>query len=158
MPEEINNPFERIKVSELKDHEFREMVNEMTKVACLFANTQQLRERVSGVLLKHLRPFRDESIRPTDDEGSAAITANYLEADDPILQGIHLERRVSRLTEEDVNQIAYTSDEVSSNRMLKLMEDSQKPQLGANFLLMFSEYRKKERLEAIRSALSLLRR
>lgn len=158
MPEEINNPFERIKVSELKDHEFREMVNEMTKVACLFANTQQLRERVSGVLLKHLRPFRDEALRPTDDEGSAAVTANYLETNDPILMGIHMERRVSRLTESDIEQIAYSADEASTQRMLRIMGESQKPQLGANYLVLFSEYRKRERLEAIRSALSLLRR
>jgi protein associated with RNAse G/E len=38
----------------MKDHEIRELVNEVTEVAKEYANTQQLRERISMAVKEHL--------------------------------------------------------------------------------------------------------
>lgn len=40
----------------LKDHQIAELVNELTVVAKEYANTQQLRERISGTVLRALKP------------------------------------------------------------------------------------------------------
>ena len=39
----------------MKDHEIRELVNELTKIAKTYAHTQQLRSRISGVVCKHIK-------------------------------------------------------------------------------------------------------
>ena len=39
----------------MKDHEIRELVNELTRVAKTFSHTQQLRSRISGVVIKHVK-------------------------------------------------------------------------------------------------------
>lgn len=158
MPEESKNPFERIKISELKDHELREMVNELTNTARLFANTQQLRERVAGIMIKHLRPFKAEELRATDADATAELTSNFLVEDDLVIDAVHIERRTTRLSDDDIDRIAYTSDGESMKRMLTLMDAYPKAQRNAEALMLFARYRKEERKEAIEAALALLRR
>lgn len=41
-------------VPRLKDHEFAQLVNELRDTAVEFGRTQQLRERLVGVLIKYL--------------------------------------------------------------------------------------------------------
>lgn len=158
MLDDHNNPFERIKISELADHEFREMVNELTNVARLFANTQQLRERVSGLMIKHLRPLKDTTIRSTDIEATAEITANFLVENDPIIEAVHMERRTTRLSEEEIDHISYSMNNDNTQRMLLFMEQYSKAQHSSELQILLSRYRKEERREAISQALALLRR
>lgn len=40
----------------MKDHEIRELVTELTEVAQQYGQTQQLRERIRGVVFKHIPP------------------------------------------------------------------------------------------------------
>ena len=40
----------------MKDHEIREFVNELTEVAEQYGQTQQLRERIRGVVFKAIPP------------------------------------------------------------------------------------------------------
>ncbi len=39
----------------MKDHEIRELVNELTQVARDYGQTQQLRDRIAGIIVHHLK-------------------------------------------------------------------------------------------------------
>ena len=156
MPDETPNPLDRIAISELKDHEFREMVNDMTKIARVFGNTQQLRCRMAGVLVACLRPYRDVEKRAGD--GAHFVDVEYLLEDDPVFKQIHHEKRVTRLSEEDIDQIARTSDDADTENMLQLLEDLHSCKTNGAQLAAVARYRKQTRIDAINNAVAKLRK
>lgn len=76
-------PFEVIHISQLKDHELADFVNQLTKVANKYGNTQQLRAQISEVVHDKLRPYRNKAL-----QGIKHVTSDpdYLTPDDPILK------------------------------------------------------------------------
>ncbi len=48
----------------VKDHELRELINTLTATAVEFHGTQQLRERIAGVVLSHARVSFQERVKP----------------------------------------------------------------------------------------------
>lgn len=46
----------------MKDHEIRELVNELTKIAKEYGQTQQLRQRILGVVLGALKEVRKDCV------------------------------------------------------------------------------------------------
>lgn len=46
----------------MKDHEIRELVNELTKIAKEYGNTQQLRQQILGVVLNALKEVRKDCV------------------------------------------------------------------------------------------------
>ena len=86
------NPFEIIHVEQLKDHELRDLINDLTHVARKYANTQQLREQLAHAVQRKLRPYRNKVMNLVDD---VASDREYLETNDPLLKCTVLCKNIS---------------------------------------------------------------
>lgn len=105
--------FNRTHVNELKDHELREFVNDLTKTARIFAGSQQLRERLSGIVISALRPRRNHCSENNSDQ------CVELAIDDPVLKGLHYEREL--LTDKDISDVVLDRSDYTHNEIFDLI-------------------------------------
>jgi len=61
----------------MKDHELRELVNALTETALEFSGTQQLRERIAGVVLPAIASKDAEKARIAQMELALRIISNW---------------------------------------------------------------------------------
>lgn len=53
----------RIKITKLKDNEFRDLVDNLVGVSRVYSGTQKLRDKISVVLHASLKPYADPDLR-----------------------------------------------------------------------------------------------
>jgi hypothetical protein len=156
MAESEQQPFERLNITSLKDHELRELVNELTKVARVFTNAQQLRSRICGVVLAAIKPYRDEALRSGDVKHIPPYE-KLLEEDDPILRCVHFEVKENMLSESDIDSIAYSSEGHGLAETMDLIDKIKAATTNGEILASIARFRKETRVQAIKSALLKLK-
>lgn len=141
--------FERVHVDELKDHQLRELVNDITKVARCYGNSQQLRERICGVVLSVLRPRRNHATEH-DPVGEELIAI-----DDPILKGVHYKREP--VTDEEKSLIVSGQGEFASSRLQELAQKLAQTTDPTLILNELTQMHRNTRLNAVNAVLTLLK-
>ena len=141
--------FERVHIDELKDHQLRELVNDVTKIARYFGNTQQLRERICGAIISVLRPRRNHAPE-TAVENDALIAI-----DDPVIQGVHYEREL--VTNEEKHEITHWLSDVTMNEARTIAEKFAGLTDIGEIIHELAQVRQKTRMDAVNRTIQLIK-
>jgi hypothetical protein len=139
-------PIRRIKIDVLDDHTFADLVNQMVVLSKIYAQTQQLRCRLSNALMGVLRPREDGMI-----EDNVLVDHGL---DSSLIESAHFGPD-THLNNQDIDDLSMLTSRSEIDSMLQFEKSYANANTPGDKMLLICEFRQSCRKKALSDLMNL---
>ena len=144
----------RDRINVLKDNQLKDFVNRLTDLARRYANTQQLRGRVSEEVIETLRPSNETP--PVMGNGESEIEELLQECRNGC-EHVRIEKKPKiAITEAEIDWLAYTSTGDDFTFILDAAQQLKDIKTNGELMVIAATMRKQLRIKAIKDVIEFI--